>query len=351
MAGRSEPILLAAPAKLNLSLAVVGRRQDGFHEIESLMVGLGLSDTLVVSPGITVRQETGEPGPGGEGPVDGDEPFIRLAVRHAGRLAAPSAALARRPIPLDRTNLVVKAVLGLARAAGETRGLDIQLVKRIPAAAGLGGGSSDAAAALRGAAAAWGIDWPARRLAGVAAQIGSDVPWFVEGRAAIVKGRGERLEPTAPLPPLFAVVACPGAGLSTAEVYRHCRPDAAGSGKAADLARLFAEGRLGEAFDRMHNDLEPPARRLCGDVERLLTALGRAADVEPPMGMVARSRVTSSPMLTGSGSACFLLARTRPQARGIAARLAAAGWPWVVTTRLQASALSFGRPATLAGAA
>lgn len=351
MAGRSEPILLAAPAKLNLSLAVVGRREDGFHEIESLIVGLGLCDTLSVSPWITGPPLAGEPFRGEEGSADGDEPVVRLAVRHAGRLAGASAAPARRPIPLDRTNLVVKAVLALARAAGETRGLEICLVKRIPAAAGLGGGSSDAAAALRGAAAAWGIDWPARRLAAVAAQIGSDVPWFVEGRAAIVKGRGERLEPTGPLPPLFAVVACPASGLSTAEVYRHCRPDAAGSGKAAELARLFAEGRLGESFDRMHNDLEPPARRLCGDLDRLLAALGRAADVEPPMGRAARSRATSNPMLTGSGSACFLLARTLPQARGIAARLAAEGWPWVVATRLRATGRSLGRSAPLSGAA
>jgi 4-diphosphocytidyl-2-C-methyl-D-erythritol kinase len=349
MAGRSMPILLEAPAKLNLSLAVLRRREDGFHEIESLIVGLALSDSLSVMRSAAVEAESGRAAERGSSGVE--EPFLRLTVRHAGRLAARAAVPARRPIPLDRTNLVVKAVLALARAAGELRGLEIELVKRIPAAAGLGGGSSDAAAALRGAAAAWGIDWPARRLAAVAAEIGSDVPWFLEGRPAVAMGRGERLEAAGPLPLLFAVVACPAAGLSTAEVYRHCRPDAAGSGKAADLARLLAAGRLAAAFDRMHNDLESPASRLCGEVERLLAAMGRAAHGGPSGGRATRSAATSSPMLTGSGSACFLLVRTLRQARGIAARLAAEGWPWVVATRLVAQAPALRSPATLAGAA
>ncbi|MFM8497278.1 MAG: hypothetical protein ACKOEM_17415 [Planctomycetia bacterium] len=138
-------ITLQARAKLNLSLAVLARRPDGFHEIESLMVPVTLHDML------TIRLGSGSD--------------IRLTVRFGGRLLRPEAAALRRDVPADDSNLVVRAAQLLAAEAGETRGLEIDLVKEIPSGAGLGGGSSDAAAALTGAAAAWGIDWPRARLA------------------------------------------------------------------------------------------------------------------------------------------------------------------------------------------
>ncbi|MFM8579288.1 MAG: 4-(cytidine 5'-diphospho)-2-C-methyl-D-erythritol kinase [Planctomycetaceae bacterium] len=319
MVDRSTPIQLDAPAKLNLSLSVLCRRDDGFHGIESLMVGLRLAERLTIA---SVRRAV----PAVDGPV------VRLVVRHAGRLASGRSSSARRPIPTDGGNLVVKAVLALAKACGETRGLDIELIKRIPAAAGLGGGSSDAAAAIRGAAMAWGIDWPSVRLADVAAEIGSDVPWFVESMSAIARGRGERLERVTGVPPLFAVVACPSGGLSTADVYRHCEPDAAGEGLATRVARAFDLGSLREAFDLLHNDLEAPARGLCADLERLIGSMQRAT-----WGggrLVHRSGDASRAMVTGSGSACFLLTRSACRARAIAARIGAEGWPWVVVTRL-----------------
>jgi len=284
-------VTLQAPAKLNLSLAVLARRPDGYHEIESLMVPVTLHDTLMIRP----RADSG----------------VLVSVRFGGRLAQ-AAALAR-DVPMDDSNLVVRAARLLAGEAGEARGLEIDLVKEIPSGAGLGGGSSDAAAALVGAARAWGIDWPRPRLADLAARLGSDVPFFLERGPAIASGRGEVLEPVTGLPPLFAVIGCPAAGLSTAAVYRGCRPDAAGRGQAARLAAALATGDLSAAFALQHNALEPPARALSSDVGRLLEALGEAGAVRP--------------LLTGSGSACFTLARTEPEARGIAARLEAAGWP------------------------
>ena len=301
-------VTIRAPAKLNLSLAVLERRTDGFHEIESLMVPVDLADTLSVTA-------AGSPG-------------IRLRVRFAGPLATPRGRVLARDVPADATNLVVRAAAALAAEAGIEPALDIELVKRIPSGAGLGGGSSDAAAVLAATAEAWGLDWPRERLAAIGARIGSDVPWFFAGAAAIAAGRGERILPVAPLGPLFAVIACPSEGLSTAAVYRACVPSRAGAGAAAALARALAAGDLAAAGPLVHNDLEPPARTLAPDVERLLADMARAGGF--------------CPRLTGSGSACFTLGRTRAEVRGIAARLAAledAGrprWPLVVAARIGA---------------
>jgi len=293
-------ISLQARAKLNLSLAVLAKRPDGFHEIESLMVPVTLHDTLTLRP------------------LDSSD--VRLTVRFGGRLLAPEAVVLRRDVPTDDSNLVVRAARLLAAEAGETRGLEIELVKEIPSGAGLGGGSSDAAAALVGAAEAWGIDWPRSRLAALAAQLGSDVPFFLEGGPAIASGRGERLVAVGGIPALHAVIACPAAGLSTAAVYAHCTPDAGQRGAAERLAAAFVAGDLGTAFAAMHNTLEPPARALAADVGRLLDAMTAAGAVRP--------------MLTGSGSACFALARSQPEARAIAARLEAAGWPGVFAVQV-----------------
>ena len=301
-------VTIRAPAKLNLSLAVLERRTDGFHEIESLMVPVDLADTLSVTAG-------GSPG-------------IRLRVRFAGPLATPRGRVLARDVPADATNLVVRAAAALAAEAGIEPALDIELVKQIPSGAGLGGGSSDAAAVLAAAAEAWGLDWPRERLAAIGVRIGSDVPWFFAGAAAIAAGRGERILPVAPLGPLFAVIACPREGLSTAAVYRACVPSRARAGEAAALAAALAAGDLQAAGPLVHNDLESPARKLAPDVEWLLADMARAGGL--------------CPRLTGSGSACFTLCRTSAEARGIAARLAAledAGrprWPLVVAVRVGA---------------
>ena len=308
LAARAEPMVtVRCRAKLNLSLAVLARRPDGFHEIESLMVPVSLADTL------TVRAS--------------DEPGIRLAVRFGGRLAGAGRALAR-DVPADDRNLVVRAARALAEEAGCTRGLAIELVKRIPSGAGLGGGSSDAAAVLRAAARAWEIDWPAARLAAIGARIGSDVPWFFAGGPAIARGRGEVVDPVPCLPPLGAVIACPATGLSTAAVYAGCTPDATRRGDADRLAAVLSRGGFAAALPLVSNALETPAGRLCPEVERLLADLRRAGAVHP--------------RLTGSGSACFGLTRTAAEARGIAARLAAlrggdgsVAWPGVFAVRVE----------------
>jgi 4-diphosphocytidyl-2-C-methyl-D-erythritol kinase len=289
LADGASGFTVRAPAKLNLSLAVLARRADGFHEIESLMVPVTLHDTLSVRPAAT--------------------PGIRLRVRFGGGLAAGSGAVLARDVPTDASNLVVRAALLLAEEARVSAGLEIELVKEIPSGAGLGGGSSDAAAVLLAAARAWDIDWPRERLAAVGARIGSDVPWFFAGGPAIASGRGERIEAVPPLPPLWGVIACPKTGLSTAAVYGRCTPDPTRRGDALRLAEALTAGGLAAGEEFMNNSLEPPARSLSTEVDGVLAALAECGGF--------------APRLTGSGSACFALARTAPEARAVAARLTA----------------------------
>lgn len=290
------------PAKLNLSLAVLERRADGFHAIESLIVPIDLADSLTVRTG-------GEPG-------------IRLAIRCEG----PRAVTLESDVPVDATNLVVRAAAAVAAEAGINPALDIELTKVIPSRAGLGGGSSDAAGMLLAAVELWNLDWPRERLAAIAACLGSDVPWFLESVPAMVAGRGEKITPVAAFPPLFAVVACPATGLSTAAVYKACVPDSARAGEAMELSAALARGDLASAIPLMHNALEPAARALSPDIDSLLADITRAGGL--------------TPRLTGSGSACFTLCRTLPEANRIAARLrgieddGVARWPAVFAVRV-----------------
>jgi 4-diphosphocytidyl-2-C-methyl-D-erythritol kinase len=297
-ASADSTITIHAPAKLNLSLAVIDRRADGYHDIESLMVPVTLHDTLHVTP-------TAEPG-------------ISLRVRWGGRLARIDPSYSG-DVPTGPGNLVVRAAEALAREAGVDRGLEIELVKQIPAGAGLGGGSSDAAAVLQAAADAWQIDWPVERIAALGATLGSDIPWFFAGGPATVSGRGEEVRQVEGIPPLPAVIVKPAVSLSTAAVYQACRPDPVRRGDAVRLADALRRG-LRAAIPLMHNALEPPARGLAPEVDRLLGDLRRAGALHP--------------LLTGSGSACFAITRTVVEARHLAARMEALGWPAVFPVRL-----------------
>jgi len=167
---RLTPVIRLAPAKVNLTLAVLGRRRDGYHDLHSVMVPLGLADRLAVS--------RSTPGAGDSLHVDGFDP-------------GPTAE-----------NLVLRAIAAGRRVAQPASGrveplapLAIRLDKRIPIAAGLAGGSSDAAAAIDAALEAWGVDVDPGTRVGLAAGLGSDVPFFLAGGPALVEGRGERLTP------------------------------------------------------------------------------------------------------------------------------------------------------------
>jgi 4-diphosphocytidyl-2-C-methyl-D-erythritol kinase len=165
-AGRLGPVVRLAPAKLNLTLAVVGRRSDGYHALHSVMVPLALADrlSLAVLPSgdDTLRSEGFDPGDAADNLVLRAVSLAREAVRSQRRAAPPLAC---------------------------------RLEKRVPVAAGLAGGSSDAAAGLDGALEAWGAELDAEVRYGIAIRLGSDVPFFLDGAAALVEGRGERVTP------------------------------------------------------------------------------------------------------------------------------------------------------------
>jgi 4-diphosphocytidyl-2-C-methyl-D-erythritol kinase len=291
-----------APAKLNLYLDVLGRRADGFHELETLLAPIRLYDRLNWSP---------------RG-VNGSSEFS---------FAYDSASPARLTelAPADERNLAWRAVDLIAATAGCQPHGSFVLDKRIPIQAGLGGGSSDAAAALVLANAAWGIDYPLSKLSELAAQLGSDVPFFLAGQSAICRGRGERVEPVAAMPRLNVVICAPTDGVSTAECFRQLgAPEWSGessrlrSSGLGELVRRLQRGMIAVGLQRIKNSLQLPALTLCPAIERIGAAFAA-------LGCYAHQ-------LTGSGSAYFGVMRSARQARRAASILAAANLGTVFAT-------------------
>ncbi len=285
----ARQIVVRAAAKLNLWFEVLGRREDGYHEIETLMCPISLFDTLYF------KEE-----PGGQ---------LELTCERVSGSAGENYPVPAE-VPEGPENLALRAVELYRRRAGVVSGARLRLVKRIPVAAGLGGGSSDAAAALVAASLAWGRRLPRQELFALAAEIGSDVPFFLAGGPAICRGRGERVEPVVSTRRWHFVVVHPPAGLSTAEVYRACRP-AQTPASSAPMLRAFARGDLAAVGRSLFNRLEPLAARLSEWVTRLKEEL-------------ADSELVGFAM-SGSGSSCFGLCRHRRHARRLAERFRARG--------------------------
>ncbi len=246
---------MLAPAKLNLGLRVVGRRPDGYHEIDSLFVPIDLADEL------------------------------ELSLAPVGSGVALELAGAGEGVPGDAGNLAVRAARAYLEAARLEAGVRLRLTKRIPVAAGLGGGSSDAGAVLRALDACGDAALGRERLAELALALGADVPFFLDPRPARVRGIGERIDPIGGRPGLALLLAVPRATLATADVYRafDAEPGALTQpGRGLTIGGLSelrdADGRLRvrRLAELLQNDLEPPARRLCPEIERLAERLGRA---------------------------------------------------------------------------
>ena len=288
---------ILAPAKLNLYLHITGRRDDGYHLIESL---IAFTDF-------------------------GDELALTRADALSLHLAGPFAAELGQGDPKD--NLVLRAAHLLedwARTHGmESAGAGLTLVKHLPVASGIGGGSADAAAALLGLAALWHMPIDRLALAALGSRLGADVPACVEGRASMMEGIGERITPVQPLPPLPVVLVNPRIPLATPAVYRHFReheridptqrPKPAGP--FADAAALFS------ALATTHNDLQPAAIALCPEIARVLAAL--------------RDTGAGLARMSGSGATSFGLFADKASAAAAAARIRAAepGW-WVAEGQL-----------------
>lgn len=277
-------VSVRTPAKLNLFLEVLGKRPDGFHELETLMVPVDLSDLLVFAPA-----DTGE---------------IELACERfpeAGESAEETSGL-----PEGSDNLVVRAVRLLADRAGVQGGARMTLWKRIPVAAGMAGGSSDAAAALVAANVGWRLDWPREKLLPLAAELGSDVPFFLGAGPAVCRGRGERIEPSAGLGLLHFVVVAPPVGLSTAAVFRCCRPAVAPQ-PLAPLVEALRAGDLAVAGRSLFNRLQPAAAELSPWIERMTSEFADGGFLGHQM--------------SGSGTSYFGLCRNLAHARWAAGML------------------------------
>lgn len=236
-------LTLPAPAKLNLTLDILGARPDGYHEMEMVMQSVSLCDS------------------------------IRLDLGFAGGIRASSGL---QFLPNDKENLAVAAALAFRRATGQTwRDLLITIDKHIPVCAGTAGGSSDAAAVLRGLNALTGAGLSPQDLAKIGEDVGSDVPYCVLGTTALAGGRGETLTPLPPLPPCWIVLCKPRFSISTPALFRawdkgkrRLRPDTRG------VLLALEAGSLVEVARRMFNVFEgvlPPAQRR--EIEGIKTAL------------------------------------------------------------------------------
>jgi len=264
---------LSAPAKVNLFLHVIGRRPDGYHLLQSLFALIDWADTLHIE-----RRDDG------------------ALTRHDLGAALPA------------DDLCLRAARSLQQASATAFGADIHIDKRVPAGAGLGGGSSDAATTLLALNRLWGLNWPRERLAELALHLGADVPFFVHGRNAFVQGIGERIEPVA-LPRTWLAVVKPSASIATADIFGSANLER--ETPAVILADFLADTQLSDSaqagFGR--NDLQPVALERCHEVAEVAQWL--------------QARFGNSRM-SGSGSAVFARAGTgdRPLATWGAEELA-----------------------------
>jgi len=267
---------LLAPAKINLCLHVLGRRPDGYHELAMLMQRVSLYDEV----GLELTE-------------DG-----RVRLECAGLVLAPG-----------EENLVVRAARSLLQATGCQQGVAIRLDKRIPVAAGLGGGSSDAAAVLLGLNRLAGLGLSRQELMDIGLTLGADVPFFVLEQAAWATGIGERLEPLTSLPQVSYVLVNPGIPVSTAWVYQNLRLTPKG-----DLTKLREFPRTVEGLVRLlHNDLES----VTGSRHPEIAEIRRRLQDHGALGT----------LMSGSGATVFGLFATRLDADTAAAALAEqAGW-------------------------
>lgn len=216
-------VRLQAPAKLNLYLAITGRRGDGYHELQSVVEPIDWCDELILLPAPPGR-------------------FERIG------------GLPEVPVEQD---LSIRAARALAAAAGLANGLRITLDKHVPSGAGLGGGSGDAAAVLRALNRWWGLDWPRTRLEPIALRLGADVPAQLHGGPVYVRGIGERVEPIA-LPPRHYVVLFPGVACPTAAMY--AAPELVRDAAPCSAAEWQAAPRYGNAFQPVAEARHPAIR-------------------------------------------------------------------------------------------
>jgi len=276
--------VISAAAKVNLALEVLSRRADGYHEIATVMQAVDLSDRLTLEDAPTLEVRTSAPG-----------------------------------VPTDERNLAYRAAAALQAAAKVECGVRITLDKRIPVAAGLGGGSADAAAVLLGLNRLWRLRWPVARLDEVATGLGMDVPFFLRGGTALATGRGERLEPLRGRS-LGLVLVNPRFAVSTAEMYARVTP------------AMYTDGRHAKTLGGGFGGRSPA--RVAASLYNGLQEVAVAA--YPPIGRMRAALLAAGALgalMSGSGPTVFGVARSFEHARQIRRRLTRGAWDcWAVRT-------------------
>jgi len=289
----SDRVFVRCPAKLNLFLEVHGRRPDGYHEIETVMQAVTLYDD------------------------------IELSARADGQLVLECSDPG---LPAAGGNLAWMAADAIRRAVGLPAGVSISLQKRIPQGAGLGGGSSDAAGVLAGVDALFDLGLGRERLCELAAELGSDVPYFLLGGTAICRGRGEDVSPVPAARPADYVICCPAEGLSTATVYENVGKIALTSEKrsASLVLESLAGGDVASVQPCLFNRLGEAACSLASEVARARDVLTHAASVPA--------------LVTGSGSAVYVLLESAVRAEAVAGRVREQGVGQVFVVQTEAGA-------------
>lgn len=284
----SDTFTYEAPAKLNLYLDVISRRDDGYHDIETVFQTISLWDRLTFSPGGTRTQLT----------VSGIK------------------------VPVSSDNLILKAAALLEKAAGRKSPVAIHLEKRIPVAAGLGGGSSDAAATLLALNRIWNLNWDGRKLARLASELGADVPYFLKGGTLVAVGRGDETIRSFQCRQAWFVLVFPPFGLSTREVYTHpalkCSHRSALGSVSPECRRAAAAWQKRRWSDTLYNALELPALALrpeLGEIKERLLREGCAGA-----------------LMSGSGSTVFGVCPGRAEASAAAEAMERAGYATMVVS-------------------
>jgi 4-diphosphocytidyl-2-C-methyl-D-erythritol kinase len=271
-----DSITLLSPAKINLCLSVLGKRPDGYHDVAMVMQMVGLYDEVVVS-----RQPRG----------------ITITCDNAA-------------VPADSGNVAWKAADLVLEAAGkkDSAGLAVNIKKHIPVAAGLAGGSGNAAAVLVGANTVLSSGFSKKQLAELGTRIGMDVPFFFSGPTAVAQGRGELVTPVAPCPKCWVLLVNPGFATSTAWVYKNVNLRLTKKVDCTNIARL----NTGNIAESLHNDLETVTSAAHPEINRIKDALVR--------------RGAQGALMSGSGPTVFGIFASESACRAAASGLAGSGW-------------------------
>lgn len=274
-----DAISLISCAKVNFGLRVLRRRPDGFHDIQTILQTINLRDKLVITP---TRERD-----------------IRVRCQHPG-------------VPSGPENLAHAAARLLQREFQVRHGCRIEIAKNIPPAAGLGGGSSNAAATLIGLNRLWELNLSKEGLLALAARLGSDVPFFVEGGTALAEGRGERLTPLALITDFWLVLIKPDFSIATSWAYERVKIPLTSNSLDVKLRKLRKISNLDQLLGLLNNDLEKTVEEAYPSIGAIKTEL--------------LSKGAMGAAMSGSGSAVFGLVRTREDAERLAEGVSCARW-------------------------